>query len=194
MPLFSRLLQTLGRLVATHPARVVGLWLLAVLLSALACLRLQPGARLSDMLGDSSPEARAFNQVMDHYALADELLILVTAKEGAQVAPEALQQQAASAAAALMASDELKKIGAEVRPPPAQEVRRFIETFAIRRAVSYLPPEAMPALQERLGEKEMRARFALLRARLNAPGAAGEIARQMAKDPLDLREIGRAHV
>lgn len=186
---FPRLLQTLGRSVARHPARVVGLWLLAVLLSGLACLRLEPGTRLSDMLGQSSPEARAFNHVMDHYALADELLVVITAQDGAQVAPDALRQQAERTAQALRDSDELKKIGAEVRPPPSQEVRRFIETFAIRRAVSYLPPEAMPALHERLSEKEMRARFALLRARLNAPGAAGEIARQMAKDPLDLREF-----
>lgn len=199
-----RFMQALARQVAHHPGRVVGLWLAAVLLAGLACLRLSPGARLSDMLGDSSPEATAFNHVLDHYALADELLIVVTPEDAGNervllpgmdhdqaTGPVAdrVRQTSEELAGALADEAQLKAIGAEVRPAPAQEVRSFIEKVAIRRAVSYLPAEALPRLNERLTEAAMRGRFALLRARLNAPGAAGEIARQMAKDPLELRDF-----
>lgn len=187
--MMNRLIAPLARAVAHHPGRVVLCWLVAVLLSGLACLRLTPGARLSDMLGDSSPEATAFNHVLDHYALADELLIVVTDKPGFTAKPEDLRQSAQDLADALTNEAPLKTIGAELRPAPAQAVRKFIEQVAIRRAVSYLPPESLKRLHERLTEPEMRQRFALLKARLNAPGAAGEIGKQMAKDPLDLRDF-----
>ena len=195
-------LPALTRITTARPWVTV---IAAVVLTATAlaaALQLQPATGVQDMLADNQPSAIAFGEMVDRYALVDDLVVIAelpgaTAPGAAQVAPDAAPSPNAPGVQRLVAfaqglATQLANEPAAdgVRFRPAADARAFVQDLVVPRGWDYLGADGRERLGQRLTRAAMDAQFTQNATMLAAPGpAAGRLARELIKDPLRLREF-----
>ncbi|MEM8737854.1 MAG: MMPL family transporter [Planctomycetota bacterium] len=186
--------------------------LVAVLTAAglSTALRLQPATGVQDMLADNQPAALALVQVLDRFALVDDLVILARLPNPAGTRPEDTTEDLSPDRAAarrggsppgdperLLAFAERLEANladdpgvADLRYRPSSEARAFVEQLVIPRGLYYLDPDGRRDLLARLTPAAMDRQFEQNAAMLAAPGpAAGRLAKELIQDPLRLRDF-----
>ncbi|MEM1109385.1 MAG: MMPL family transporter [Planctomycetota bacterium] len=176
-----------ARLVTARPG--VTLLVTAVLVAAALAmaLRIESATGVQDMLADDQPAALALVEVLDNYALVDDLIVLARLPEqNAESDPERLIAFAQRLEAEL--ADEETVAGLRYRP--SAQAAAFIEDVVIPHGLYYLDDIQRAALEQRLTRAAMDEQFAQNAAMLAAPGpAAGRLAKELIRDPLRLRDF-----
>jgi len=145
------------------------------------------------MLGENEPAARALTNIAEHFAGMDELIVLasipITDRIDKGHAADRLLAYAERLTNELTASDALAGMchGVAYRPPP--DMRQFVESVMVPRALYYLDDGAFDALKHRLEPDAMRRQLRRIVDELSVPGAGGAVVKQRLKDPLDLHTI-----
>ena len=176
-----------ARWVTARPRVTLGVTLALCLVCLWKALQIQPATGVQDMLADDQPAAVAFGEVLGRYALIDDLVVLARLPGAEDAAdPQRLIGFARRLEAEL--ADEPRVASLEYRP--SSEVERFVEEVVIPHGLYYLDDPQRAALRERLTPAAMAAQFEQNAAMLAAPGpAAGQLAKQLIRDPLRLREF-----
>lgn len=174
------------RLVTARP----GVTLLLTVLVTAACLynalQIKPATGVQDMLADDQPAALAFGEIIENYALVDDLIVLAQLPESAKPDPAALIAFAQRLETQL--ADE--SMVADLRYRPSAEFEQFIQDVVIPHGLYYLDDDQCRAVYQRLTPEAMAEQFEQNASMLAAPGpAAGRLAKELIRDPLRLRDF-----
>lgn len=188
MALLARMLTAPAR----RPGRTLVVALAVTALAALSASRLRPTTSLEDMFPRGQPAVDALHHLLDDFAAAEDLILLVRAPEDAA---------ADQASAALIAfAERLERAIAEDAETASAVVavvfrsgpdsRRFIDQVIRPALLYYLDDAGLEALEARLSaagiEDQMRRNETLL---ATPSLAADAVARQILRDPLRLFEL-----
>ena len=177
--------------IANWPARnwkgtLLGALLTAIISILLIC-RMSPDSSVQNMLPRGNPSAEAMGHVLNDFAAADQLLVLVTLPSGA---PMSDQHELTDFAA--MLDSALKPIGivdAVVYQPDEESKDFFIRKIAPA-SIYYLSDDRYQQAKRRLTKDEMIRQIQQDEALISAPGpAAGGLASAFLQDPLRLHEF-----
>ncbi|CAG0990542.1 Siderophore exporter MmpL4 [Phycisphaerales bacterium] len=180
-----------------HPRLTLLGAVLATSLGVLGLMSARVDATLAGMLGGSNPAANSLARIADHFHTAEDLLVLVSAPDGAalaeaQSAITAFAERFASRAA----SDPIAQTLIEsVRFKPNLAFEAYFREVVFTHGSAYLDDDALEAFLHRLEPAEVRAQMQQNEAMLAAPGpGAGSLARELVKDPLRLRDFVRGRI
>ena len=176
-----------ARVVTARP----GLTLLATLILSLVALffalQLEPATGVQDMLADDQPAALALGEVLDHYTLVDDLIVLARVPESGYGPDPARLIAFAERLEAELANDPMI---ADLRFRPSAQAAAFVEDVVIPHGRYYLDDPQRQAFDQRLTRTAMDAQFEQNAAMVAAPGpAAGRLAKELIRDPLRLRDF-----
>lgn len=186
-----------ARVVTARPWVTLGVVAVLAVAALLTALQLEPATGVRDMLADDQPAALAFGQVIDNYALVDDLIVLARLPEdsrddistgggGGGGDPERL----IAFAQRLEAQLKGEPMVADVRVRESSQVGAFIENVVVPHGLYYLDDTQRVALLQRLTPGAMDEQFRQNAAMLAAPGpAAGRLAKELIRDPLRLRDF-----
>lgn len=161
------------------------MWLLAVVASIVFAARMKPQTSIEGLLDPSDPSVAAMGRVLDRFPATEEMLVMVSLRDG-QTDPEPLVQFAARLERALASSETV----ARVQYRAGDEMRSFIQKVVVPSGLDYLDDAERAELLSRLTPEGMRIQLQRQRDAMAAPGpAAGEVAKQLARDPLRLYEF-----
>ena len=186
---------------ARHPGWTIAVVAVLSVASLLALLRLRPDASLEGLFPRDSASGKAVVRVLNDFAVAEELLILVAAPEAAPAtapgdppASEALLSFARRLEQAIDADPELKQMAADVVYRPDPQTQQFFERVVAPAGLFYLDDEGLRKALERLSPEGMREQLRRNEAAISVPGpAAGAMAKALLKDPLRLHEFLAEH-
>jgi predicted RND superfamily exporter protein len=158
---------------------------------ALMIVRLRPETTIQGLLDQSDPAVAAMGRVLEHFPVADELLVLATLPDDAPADDAAeLLTFVQRLEAAVERDADAKQVISHVRYRAGPQARAFVEKVIVPNAVYYLTDEQLEEALHRLTPEAMRQQLARNEALLSAPGpAAGALAKTIAKDPLRLHEF-----
>lgn len=182
-----------ARLVTARPWVTLAVVAVLAIAALLTALQLEPATGVRDMLADDQPAALAFGQVIDNYALVDDLIVLARlpnepAKRdsGGGGNPDKLIAFAQRLETQLI-NDPMV---ADLRYRESEQVGAFIENVVVPHGLYYLDDAQRRALRQRLTPEAMDEQFRQNAAMLAAPGpAAGRLAKELIRDPLRLRDF-----
>jgi predicted RND superfamily exporter protein len=138
--------------------------------------RLQFESDVLNLLPGKAPRTQAFVKFLKDFGSGDSLFIVLERKSGGEV--ESLAPFAEILVDRLMATGEFTEIIGRMEP----EVKEKMSRYFLRRALLYLPPKDLKAVESRLSDRGIEEQIRLLKVRLSslfAPPLA-------AYDPLDL--------
>ncbi|MEM6855178.1 MAG: hypothetical protein AAF593_12290, partial [Planctomycetota bacterium] len=145
-----------ARVVTARP----GLTLLATLILSLVALffalQLEPATGVQDMLADDQPAALALGEVLDHYTLVDDLIVLARVPESGYGPDPARLIAFAERLEAELADDPMI---ADLRFRPSAQAAAFIEEVVIPHGRYYLDDTQRQAFDQRLTRAAMDAQF-----------------------------------
>ena len=108
-------------------------------LAAAAVLRLRPDASLEGLFPRDSASGAAVVRVLNDFAVAEELLVLVSAPESSTTAaPESLLAFAARLDRAIRSDPNLKEMAADVAYRAEPQTRQFFERVVVPAGLYYL--------------------------------------------------------
>lgn len=186
-----------ARLVTARPGVTLLVTLVLSIAALLAALQLEPATGVQDMLADDQPSAVALGQVLDHYALVDDLIVLARlpapapgTEKGNTPSGGGDPNRLIAFAQRLEAELDDDPMVADLRYRPSAQAAAFIEEVVIPHALYYLDDTQRAAFNQRLTREAMDEQFAQNAAMLAAPGpAAGRLAKELIRDPLRLRDF-----
>lgn len=184
--------QSLIDLPARRPRAALGIATLATIAAlVLMIVRLRPETTIEGLLDQSDPAVAAMGRVLEHFPVADELLVLATLPE--QESPDISSKLVAFAQrleAAVERDADANEVISHVRYRAGPQARSFVEKVIVPNAVYYLSDDQLNEALHRLTPEGMREQLARNESLLAAPGpAAGALAKTIAKDPLRLHEF-----
>ena len=157
--------------------------------SAWAVLRLRLDTSMEGLFPRNSESGRAVVRVLNDFAVAEELLVLVIAPGGTD-APDALLSFARRLEDSIRADPRLRDMAADVIYRPDAQAQQFFERVVVPAGLYYLDDQSLAAARARLTPQSMRGQLRRNEAALSAPGpAAGALAKVLLKDPLRLHEF-----
>ena len=174
---------------ARHPWPALALVAAMAAAAAWAVLRLRPDTSMEGLFPRNSPSGRAIVRVLNDFAVAEELLVLITAPEGPN-APDALLSFARRLEDSIRADPRLREMAADVIYHPDPQAQQFFESVVVPAGLYYLDEKGLAEARARLTPDAMREQLRRNEAALGAPGpAAGALAKVLLKDPLRLHEF-----
>jgi predicted exporter len=172
-----------------RPGWIVVLWSLLLIAAAVLALRMKPQTSIEGLLDASDPSVAAMSRVLDRFPTAEELLVLVSLPPGENDQGKLLAFAERLGKASAMHADVI----AALRYRADASARAFIERFVVPAGLDYLDDAARDQLLARLTPDGIAAQLKRGRDAMSAPGlAAGEVAKQILKDPLWLHEFLQA--
>lgn len=185
-----------SRLVTARPWVTLGLTVLFTTVCLVSALQIKPATGVQDMLADDQPAALAFGEIIDNYALVDDLIVLAQLPEDAagpdldKLVAFAQRLEAQLADAMVGAASAEDAMVASLRYRPSAEVERFIQEVVVPHGLYYLDDDQRAALRQRLMPDAMAQQFEQNAAMLAVPGpTAGLLAKELIRDPLRLRDF-----
>jgi len=169
-----------------------------VVAAVVAVLRLRPDASFEGLFPRGSPSGAAVVRVLNDFAVAEELLVLVSVPEGhasatnplAAPPPERLLWFARQFEDATHADPALASMAAAVVYRADPQTQQFFEREVVPAGLYYLDDASFAEARRRLTPEAMREQLRRNEAALSAPGpAAGALAKTLLKDPLRLHEF-----
>ena len=166
--------------------------------AVVAVLRLRPDASFEGLFPRGSPSGAAVVRVLNDFAVAEELLVLVSVPEGRDLSttsPDASPTEALLSFArrfehAVRADPTLGNMAAAVVYRADPQTQQFFEREVVPAGLYYLDDASFAEARRRLTPEAMREQLRRNEAALSAPGpAAGALARTLLKDPLRLHEF-----
>ncbi|HEX8339768.1 MAG TPA: MMPL family transporter [Tepidisphaeraceae bacterium] len=172
---------------AANGARwIVAAWVLLLLAAVAMVLRMKPQTSIEGLLDTSDPSVAAMSRVLSGFPAAEELLVLVSLPPGRDDSDGLVAFAERLSEAAAGHGD----VFAAVRYKADASARAFIEQAVVPAGLYYLDDAARAKLLARLTPGGMAEQLRRGRDALAAPGtAAGEVAKQILKDPLWLHEF-----
>lgn len=172
-----------------HPRVTLGVSVVLVALAVISASRLQPSTSMQTLLSGDDRAAAALDRVMRHFALTDELLLLVEVG-GDDAAVGALRRFAAAFEQAVAEDAEVAAMVEHIRSEAAGgDARRFVEREVAPRAALYMDDRAFETFRHRLTAEGMKEMMERNEAMLAAGPAADGTARQVLRDPLRVHEL-----
>jgi predicted RND superfamily exporter protein len=161
-------------------------------LAAFGASKIRPDASLAAMFSRDSAAGQSLVRVMNDFAAADELLVLVTVPGAGEASPGEIDRLAGfgqrfTAAVSADPHTAGETDGAFFRPD--SDTREYVEKVLAPSAIFYLDPASVAAARERLTPAKMKEQLAQDESMMAAPGAAGAMAKALMRDPLRLRDF-----
>ena len=160
-----------------------------------AVTRLRPDTSLEGLFPRGSASGAAVVHVLNDFAVAEELLVLVTVPDAAPAtAParpaDALLRFADKLNNAIRNDPKVGAMAADVIYRADPETRAYFERVVVPAGLLYLDDDSYAAVRQRLTPEAMRGQIARNEAALAAPGpAAGALTKVLLNDPLRLHEF-----
>ena len=174
---------------ARRPWLAVAVVAVTVIAATAAILRLHPDASLEGLFPRDSASGAAVIKVLNDFAVAEELLVLVKADDRPEPS-DALLSFARRFEQAIRDDTALNKMAADVMYRADPQTQQFFESVVVPAGLFYLDDASFAEARKRLTPEAMRERMRNNEAALSAPGpAAGALAKALLKDPLRLHEF-----
>lgn len=163
--------------------------------ASLAVLRLRPDASLDGLFPRDSASGAAVVRVLNDFAVAEELLVLVTLPEGpalpaGEVESDRLISFARRLDAAIRGDPALRSMASDVVYRADPQMQQFFERVVVPAGLYYLDDAGYEEARQLLTPEAMREQFRRNEATLAAPGAAaGALTKVLLKDPLRLHKF-----
>jgi predicted RND superfamily exporter protein len=176
----------LAKLIAKRPRTTLLVTLIVTAAGLYSALQLQPATGIRDMLADDQPAAIALGNLLDRFALGDDLIVLARTPEGEPADPDELIQFAERLSERLDEQPMVSRHGFR----QSRDAIQYIEQVVIPNGLHYLDPSQRRAMLDRLSPEAMAEQFEQNAAMMAMPGpAAGQLAKELIQDPLRLREF-----
>lgn len=160
-------------------------WVLLVIASVLISVRMRPQTSIEGLLDPSDPSVAAMSRVLAHFPATEELLVMASLPEGSDDA-----SALTSFAQRLETACQSSPLVATVRYRADAQMQDFIRKVVVPNGLYYLNDQERAALLARVTPEGMLEQLRRQREAMSAPGpAAGEVAKQLARDPLRLYEF-----
>src|SRR5437763_1228615 len=178
-----------------HPWWTVVLVAVACGAAVAAVLRLRPDASLEGLFPRDSASGAAVVRVLSDFAVAEELLVLVTVPESSPAATPGdpagpLLSFAGRLEGAIRSDPQLNSMAAGVVYKADPQTRQYFERVVVPAGFYYLDDDAFAAARARLTPEAMREQMRRNEAAIAVPGpAAGAMAKLLLHDPLRLHEF-----
>jgi len=195
-----RTIGSAALLVGVKRPRFTLLFTLAfTVLATLAVARLRPDASVGGMFGDRHPAAAALSRVLDHFGLAEDLLILAELPPGE--GPESPHDRATMlrAYAARLAENlgpgprqsiDARGVVRAVAFAPTPQLQTYITEQLVPAGPYFLSDDELLALLHRFTRAQIDQQLAQNESMLATPGpGAAALAKALLQDPLRLREF-----
>jgi predicted RND superfamily exporter protein len=161
------------------------IWVLVATASILLAMRMRPQTSIEGLLDPSDPSVAAMSRVLEHFPATEELLVMASLPEGSndptQLLTFAQRLEGACKASPLVSS---------IRYRAGEEMQAYIREVVVPAGLYYLNDQERADLLARLTPQGMLEQLQRQREAISAPGpAAGEVAKQLARDPLRLYEF-----
>jgi hypothetical protein len=174
---------------ARHPKAAIVIALLALLASGVAIARLHADSAMTAFFSPDDPAASALGHVMQHYAVVDEIQVLVTVPDE-QPDVDRLTSFADRLAAAIKSDPATAAMVSDVSFRADDSSRKFVEKVLAPAGLYYLGDEDYTKAKQRLTLDAMKEQISQNEAMVAAPGpAATALAKEFLKDPLRLHEF-----
>lgn len=168
-----------------RPRVTLLIWTIATVLSVLLTLRMRPQTSIEGLLDPKDPSVAAMSRVLAHFPATEELLVMASLPEGRDE-PAALIGFAQRLETACSSSPDV----ASVRYRAGAQMQDFIRKVVVPNGLYYLDDSERAALLARVTPQGMIDLLQRQREAMSAPGpAAGEVAKQLSRDPLRLYEF-----
>ena len=191
------LLARLFGALAVRPRRVLFACVMVAGLAAFGATRIHPATSIASMLATNDPASRALAQVAEHFAIADELIVLATLPDGFDryEGRRLLVRFAERVVREIEGNPEAARLCGKTTYKPDEEFRTFFESEILPAALYYLDDKEFSRFRSRLTVESMRDRFRRNEELLSTPGLVGQtLAKQILRDPLGLHECLLASV
>jgi predicted RND superfamily exporter protein len=183
-----------------HPWWTVVAVLVACAAAALFVLRLRPDASLEGLFPRDSASGTAVVRVLNDFAVAEELLVLVSVPEDVGSTSAATPASSDPSTPLLAYADRLERavradpqlgaMAAGVVYKADPQTQQFFEQVVVPAGFHYLDDAAFAAARRRLTPEAMREQMRLNEAAVSVPGpAAGALNKLLLNDPLRLHEF-----
>ena len=174
---------------ARHPVAAIVIAVLALAASIVAITRLHADSAMTSFFSPDDPAANALAHVMEHYAVVDEIQVLVTVPtEHPDIAR--LTAFADRLVAAIDGDPASRAMVSEVSFRADDSSRKFVEKVLAPSGLYYLSDEDYAKARQRLTLDAMKEQIGQNEAMVAAPGpAATALAKEFLKDPLRLHEF-----
>lgn len=174
---------------ARRPRLTLGIALLCAILAIFSIRRFHTDASMQSMFPADDPASAAMALVLGHFRAADDLLVLVSLKEGQPTDAEQPVQFADRLKAAIGQSPADALVEAVVYRID-DDSKRFFERVLVPAGIYYLDDSSFAAARKRLTAPEMAKQIQRNEAMIAAPGpAASALSSTLLKDPLRLHEF-----
>src|SRR4051794_34423126 len=178
-----------------HPWWTVALVAVACGGAVAAVLRLRPDASLEGLFPRDSASGAAVVRVLNDFAVAEELLVLVTVPESSPAtaqgdSAEPLLSFASRLEQAIRSDSQLNPMAADVVYKADPQTQQYFERVVVPAGFYYLDDATFAAAKARLTPEAMREQMRRNEAAIAVPGpAAGAMAKLLLHDPLRLHEF-----
>ena len=173
---------------ARRPAVALAIVGAVALISLVFVRRLKPDVSLQGLVASGNPSAEALDRVLTRFSAAEELLVLVSAKQ--ENGPERLIAFGERLARAIADDPIARSQVASFNYRIDANTRAFVEKVIAPNAMFYLSDDEFSAAKQRLTREGIAEQFRRNEQLMSTPGpAAAAVAKAFMQDPLRLHEF-----
>ncbi|HET6247441.1 MAG TPA: MMPL family transporter [Tepidisphaeraceae bacterium] len=175
-----------------HPLATIVIAFLCALLATVGVSRIHADGSLQAMFSRNDPSAEALSRVLNDFGAVDELLVLASIPGEANASPAdtaRLEQFGDRLVTAIDHDPKSAPLTDGAFDKPDDDSTAYFQHVVAPAAVYYLDDASFAAARRRLTKPQMQAQIQQDQTMLEAPGAAGGLAKALMRDPLRLRDF-----